>query len=66
MKLGYILLYVENVEQTMNFYAQAFGLEKGFLHEDQYGEMVTGETRLGFVQHATARIRNHQGKRSPI
>jgi len=37
----------------MNFYATAFGLEKGFLHEDQYGEMLTGETKLGFVNHKT-------------
>lgn len=55
MKLGYTLFYVDDVEKTMNFYAQAFGLEKGFLHESkEYGEMQTGETKLGFVHHATA------------
>lgn len=55
MKLGYTLLYVNDVQQTMKFYSQAFGLEAGFLHESkQYGEMQTGETKLGFVGHETA------------
>jgi lactoylglutathione lyase len=55
MKLRYNLFYVDDVEKSMNFYADAFGLEKGFLHESkQYGEMQTGETKIGFVQHETA------------
>lgn len=55
MKLGYTLLYVDDVEKTMNFYTKAFGLEVGFLHESkQYGEMKTGGTKLGFVHHDTA------------
>lgn len=55
MKIGYTLFYVDDVEKTMNFYSIAFGLEKGFLHESkQYGEMITGETKLGFVHHDTA------------
>lgn len=55
MQLGYILLYVEDVERCMQFYQRAFGLESGFLHESgQYGEMSSGATKLGFVQHETA------------
>ncbi|MDP7320817.1 MAG: VOC family protein [Bacteriovoracaceae bacterium] len=55
MKLGYTLLYVNDVPATMDFYEKAFGLEKGFLHPQKgYGEMVTGETRLGFVSHEVA------------
>ncbi len=54
MKLGYTLLYVDSVEKPMSFYSSAFGLEKGFSMEGQYGEMVTGETKLGFVHHDTA------------
>jgi lactoylglutathione lyase len=54
MKLGYTLLCVDDVAQTMDFYARAFGLEKGMLHENVYGEMVTGETKLGFVVHQVA------------
>jgi lactoylglutathione lyase len=56
MKLGYTLFYVADVEQTMKFYAQAFGLEAGFFDKEgkQYGEMATGDTKLGFVNHKTA------------
>ncbi len=53
MKLGYVLLYVDDVERTMSFYEKTFGLKKGFLHEAKaYGEMITGETKLGFVSHS--------------
>jgi lactoylglutathione lyase len=55
MKLGYTLFYVDDVKSTMTFYSKAFGLQVGFLHEsNQYGEMVTGDTKLGFVNHETA------------
>ena len=56
MKLGYTLFYVDDVAMVMEFYARAFGLEKGFFHAEsgEYGEMLTGETRLGFVHHDTA------------
>lgn len=48
------MIYVDDVEATMTFYEKAFGLKKGMIHEDQYGEMITGETKLGFVHHKTA------------
>ena len=56
MKLGYTLLYVDDVEASMKFYSQAFGLEAGFMDAEgkQYGEMATGDTKLGFVNHKTA------------
>jgi len=65
MKLGYTLLYVNDVEQSMNFYSSAFDLEKGFLHESkQYGEMTTGDTKLGFVQHETAESHGFEYEKS--
>lgn len=33
MKLGYTLLYVDNVEETVAFYESAFGLKRRFIHE---------------------------------
>lgn len=54
MKLGYTLFYVDDVVKTMDFYERAFGLTRDFVHEDQYAQMVTGETKLGFVHHKTA------------
>ena len=49
MKFGYTLLYVEEVEKTVEFYESAFGLKRRFLHEAGYAEMETGDTTLGFV-----------------
>jgi len=55
MRLGYTLVYVDDVPKTLAFYTQAFGLMIGFLDEGhQYGELVTGDTKLGFVHHETA------------
>lgn len=72
MKLGYILLYVDDVEKTMAFYSKAFGFETGFLHDSkQYGEMATGDTKLGFVHHEMASSHGFEyevvnlGKKSP-
>ncbi len=50
MKLGYTILYVEDVEKTLEFYEQAFGFSRRMLHESKcYGELETGETRLAFA-----------------
>lgn len=49
MKLGYTIIYVENVAATLAFYQRAFGMAQKFLHEGgDYGELETGETTLGF------------------
>lgn len=50
MEFGYTIIYVKNVEETMNFYEKAFGLQAKFLHESSmYGEMKTGQTTLAFA-----------------
>ena len=49
MILRYTIMYVENVEESLEFYERAFGLKRGMLHEGgDYGELVTGETKLAF------------------
>ena len=56
MMYAYTLIYVDDVKAAMDFYHRAFGLELGFLHESlEYGEMITGQTKLGFVHHNTAK-----------
>ena len=50
MELGYIIIYVADVVQTVTFYQNAFGLELQFLHEsNQYAQMDTGCTTLAFA-----------------
>jgi len=55
MKLGYTILYVADVAASLEFYEQAFGLKRRFLHESgAYGELDTGATTLSFAAHALA------------
>ena len=50
MKLGYAILYVDSVAETIAFYEQAFGLERGMVAPGfEYGEMKTGDTKLAFA-----------------
>lgn len=50
LSLGYVLVYVPDVARAIDFWHRAFGLDVGFVHDSgQYGELVTGATRLGFV-----------------
>lgn len=49
MIFRYTILYVDDVPQTLAFFTKAFGLEIGFVHEGKdYGELITGETKLVF------------------
>jgi predicted enzyme related to lactoylglutathione lyase len=49
MKFGYAILYVPNVERTVEFYESAFGLRRKFVDAAGYAELETGETTLAFV-----------------
>ncbi|MBS1158899.1 MAG: hypothetical protein H6R15_1318 [Proteobacteria bacterium] len=49
MNLGYTILFVEDVRQSLDFYTAAFGLKQKFLHESgDFGELETGTTVLAF------------------
>lgn len=51
MKLGYVILYVPDIESAVAFYERAFGLARRFVHESgTYAEMRTGETTLAFAR----------------
>ncbi len=50
MKLRWSIVYVPDVEATLSFYERAFGLKQRMLAPDgSYGELDTGETRIGFA-----------------
>lgn len=56
MILRYTIFYVDDVPATLNFFERAFGLERGFLHESgDYGELITGDTKLAFSSTALMR-----------
>jgi catechol 2,3-dioxygenase-like lactoylglutathione lyase family enzyme len=47
---GYVGLYVKDVPRSVAFYERAFGLTRRYITPQQeYGELQTGTTRLGFV-----------------
>jgi lactoylglutathione lyase len=50
VKLGYTILYVANVTKSIEFYETAFGFERKFITpENDYGELLTGETTISFA-----------------
>ncbi|WP_312305609.1 VOC family protein [Chryseobacterium sp.] len=50
IKFKYIILYVEDVKQSMNFYKNTFNTEIKFITpEKDYGELITGETTISFA-----------------
>lgn len=50
IKFGYTILYVEDVEESVAFYENAFGFSRKFVSPDNdYGELITGETTLSFA-----------------
>ncbi|MBV8502120.1 MAG: VOC family protein [Paucibacter sp.] len=66
MKLGYTILYVADVAQSLAFYEGAFGLSRRFLHESgAYGELDTGATVVGFAALELANA-NFEGGVQPL
>lgn len=57
MKLGYTIIYVADVPETIAFYQNAFGLSQRFIHESNlYGELDTGQTVLAFAGNEAAEM----------
>jgi catechol 2,3-dioxygenase-like lactoylglutathione lyase family enzyme len=51
MKFGYTIIYTNDVEKSIEFFENAFGFKRRFIHESEYGELVTGDTALAFASH---------------
>jgi len=50
MKFGYVIQYVPSVPATLAFYEAAFGFQRKFMTpEEDYAELVSGETTLAFA-----------------
>lgn len=53
MKLKYIILYVDNVRKSLDFYQAAFGFTERMIHgAGDYGELETGDTVIAFSTRA--------------
>jgi len=50
VKYAYTILYVQDVEKTLEFYKQAFLFEVKFVTpEKDYGELISGATVIAFA-----------------
>lgn len=50
IKFKYVILYVEDVEKSMNFYQNTFDTPIKFITpQKDYGELITGDTSLSFA-----------------
>lgn len=55
IKFAYTILYVNDVEKAISFYEKAFGFNRKFVTPDNdYGELVVGETTLSFASFTLA------------
>jgi len=55
MQLGYVIIYVDDVLEAVEFYERAFALRRAFVHEEgQFAQLDTGTTALAFTSHALA------------
>jgi lactoylglutathione lyase len=55
IKFGYTILYVSDVTKSIVFYENAFGFVRKFVTpENDYGELITGETTLSFASKSLA------------
>ncbi|MEL6892742.1 MAG: VOC family protein [Actinomycetota bacterium] len=50
MDLGYVIIFVDDVAEAVEFYERAFGLEREFVLEaGDFAQMATGGTKLAFT-----------------
>ncbi len=62
IKFAYTILYVQDVGKSVEFYEKAFGFSRKFVTpENDYGELLVGETTLAFVSHELARTNLKDG-----
>lgn len=62
LKFAYTILYVSDVEKSIEFYETAFGFSRKFLAPgNEYGELATGETTLSFASVGLANSNLKQG-----
>jgi uncharacterized glyoxalase superfamily protein PhnB len=54
-RLGWVIVYVQDVERALAFYERAFGLKRHFIAPDaSFGELETGATTLAFASEELA------------
>jgi lactoylglutathione lyase len=63
MRLGWVIAYVDDPAAAAAFYERTFGLRTEFVVPDEYAQMDTGSTKLGFATYALGRANVEGGVR---
>jgi lactoylglutathione lyase len=66
MTLGWVIAYVDDPAAAAAFYERTFGLRTDFVVPDEYAQMDTGPTKLGFATYALARGNFDGGVRAAV
>jgi predicted enzyme related to lactoylglutathione lyase len=54
-RLGWVIVYVPDVERALDLYERAFGLRRAFIDPSgRFGQLDTGQTALAFAQEGLA------------
>ena len=54
-RLGWVIVYVPDVERAIELYERAFGLTRAFIDPSgHFGQLATGETALAFAHESLA------------
>lgn len=62
IKFAYTILYVQDVTKSVEFYENAFGFTRKFVTPDNdYGELLVGETTLSFASMTLAKSNLKEG-----
>lgn len=62
IKFAYTILYVKDVTKSIEFYENAFGFKRKFISPDNdYGELITGDTVLSFASTTLAKTNLSEG-----
>lgn len=65
-RLGWVIVYVDDVEAAVDLYERAFGLERAFVAPGgTFAQMATGETALAFAERGLAASNLPEGYRAP-
>jgi predicted enzyme related to lactoylglutathione lyase len=55
MTLGWVIAYVDDPAEAARFYERTFGMRVDFIAGDEFAQLDTGPTKLGFASYALSR-----------
>jgi uncharacterized glyoxalase superfamily protein PhnB len=55
MTLGWVIVYVDDPAEAARFYERTFGMRVDFIAGDEYAQLDTGSTKLGFASYTLSR-----------